>query len=379
MNNGFQFRRARAIARKEVMHIMRDPFTLIVALLIPVFLTIMFGYAIDFDLRHVKTAVYDADVSQTSRMIYQKFMNSKYFDIEEISTLIKNPEMPLAREHAKVSLIIPHKFEENLFNGRGAVGQILIDGSDNTTSGLIVGYVAGMASSLNDQFLKSRGFGSKTPAESFSFVPRYLFNPEQTSSWFIVPGLACVILSILSILLTSLTIAREWETGSMELLLSTPARPSEIIFGKLLPYVFLGLLALSFIYAAARLVFGIPFTGSHIAYLVGSLIFIECYLSMGLFISVVAKNQQLAMQMSILVGYMPSMLLSGFIFPIENMDKIWRIFTMFFPARWYMTICRASYLKGASFEHMWIPFLALSILGTILFFSAIKKFRGNLE
>lgn len=377
MNKSFQLRRARAIARKEVMHIMRDPFTLIVALLIPVFLTVMFGFAIDFDLRHVKTAVYDADVSQTSRTIYQKFMNSKYFDIEEIGTLINNPEMPLAREHAKVSLVIPHKFEENLFNGRGAVGQILIDGSDNTTSGLIVGYVSGMISSLNEQFLKSRGFGSST--RSASFVPRYLFNPEQTSSWFIVPGLACVILAILAVLLTSLTVAREWETGSMELLLSTPARPPEIIFGKLLPYVFLGLVALSFIYVAARLVFKIPFTGSHLAYLIGSLIFIECYLSMGLFISVVAKNQQLAMQMSILVGYMPSMLLSGFIFPIENMDKIWQYFTMLFPARWYMTICRASYLKGASFEQMWLPFLALSILGTILFFSAIRKFKGNLE
>lgn len=377
MREGFRFRRAKAIARKEVMHILRDPFTMIVALVIPVFLTVMFGFAIDFDLRHVKTAVFDADMSQTSRMVYQKYLNSRYFDIAEIAPLVANPELPLARERAKVSLVLPHRFEEDLGNGRGATGQVLIDGSDNTTAGLIVGYVAGMTASLGEQFLEGRGLGS-TP-RAVSFVPRYLFNPEQTSSWFIVPGLSCVILSILSVLLTSLAIAREWETGSMELLLSTPARPSEIVFGKLIPYVFLGLVALSFIYASARLIFGIPFAGSHLAYVVGSLLFIACYLSMGLFISVAAKNQQLAMQMSILVGYMPSILLSGFIFPIENMDRIWQILTMFLPARWYMTVCRASYLKGASFEHLWMPLLLLAILGVVLFSLAVRRFRGNLE
>lgn len=377
MKKTFQFRRARAIARKEVMHILRDPFTLVVALLIPVFLTIMFGYAIDFDIRDVHTAVYDDDLSQTSRTVYQKFMNSGYFDIVKIAPLVTNPEQALARERAKIAIVIPHKFEENLFNGRGATMQVLIDGADNTTSGLIVGYVAGLMSAINTEFVQSQGVGN--PTNTVSFVPRYFFNPEQTSSWFIVPGLACVVLSILSILLTSLTIAREWETGSMELLLSTPARPSEMIVGKLFPYVVLGLIAMSFIYVAARLVFGIPFAGSHLTYLVGTLVFIACYLSMGLYISVVAKNQQLAMQLSLLIGYMPSMLLSGFIFPIENMDKIWRIFTMLFPARWYMTICRACYLKGASLEDLWLPFLALVILGSIIFFAAIKRFKGNLE
>lgn len=377
MRKAFQFRRARAIAKKEVMHILRDPFTLVVALVIPVFLTIMFGYAIDFDIRDVRTAVFDADVSQTSRTVYQKFTNSGYFDIVEMAPLVENPEEPLARENAKISLVIPHRFEENLFNGRGATMQVLIDGADNTTSGLIVGYVAGLMTAINTEFARSQGVGQQP--KTVAFVPRYLFNPEQTSSWFIVPGLACVILSILSILLTALTIAREWETGSMELLLSTPARPSEMIVGKLFPYVVLGLIAMSFIYAAARLVFGIPFEGSHLAYLAGSLIFIGCYLSMGLYISVVARNQQLAMQISLLVGYMPSMLLSGFIFPIENMDRIWRLFTMLFPARWYMTICRACYLKGASFEDLWLPFVALLILGGLLFFSAIKRFKGNLE
>lgn len=377
MRQAFKMRRALAIAKKEVMHIQRDPFTIIFALVIPVFLTLMFGFAIDFDIRNVHTAVYDADMTQTSRSVYQAFMNSDYFNIVKTSPLVENPVFPLAREKAKVSLIIPHKFEENVFNGRGGQVQVLIDGADNITSGLVVGYVQGLATRLNADFLVDHNPAALSKV--VQVTPRYLFNPEQKSSWFIVPGLATVILAILSILLTSLTIAREWETGSMELLLSTPARPSEIIFGKLLPYTVLGIIATVFIYIGARTVFGIPFRGSYLAYFASSLLFIGNYLSMGLFISIAAKNQQLAMQISIMAGYMPSMLLSGFVFSISNMERGWQAFTGIFPARWYMTICRACYLKEAGFSDLYIPFIALTVLGLLFFFAAVKKFKGNLE
>lgn len=373
----FKFRRAIAIAKKEVMHIMRDPFTMVVALVIPVFLTVMFGFAIDLDIHDVRMAVYDADISQSSRIVYQKFIDSKYFVINRVAPLIARADRPLTMEKSKLSLIIPHKFEEDLYNGRGAVAQVLLDGSDNTTVNLVAGYVSGIETALNRQFYES--LAPQPPVKLVKVTPRFLFNPEQKSPWFIVPGLSVVILAILSILLTSLTIAREWETGSMELLLSTPARPAEIILGKLLPYIALGLIALAFIYVAARLVFGVPFTGSYLAFITGSLLFIGTYLSMGLFISVVAKNQQLAMQMSLMAGYMPSMLLSGFIFSIPNMDTIWQWFTAILPARWYMTICRACYLKGASFGDLIVPFAALIILGLIMFTAATKKFKGTLE
>lgn len=377
MTGNFKFRRAIAIARKEVMHIMRDPFTMIVALVIPVFLTVMFGFAIDLDIHDVRMAVFDADISQSSRLVYQKFIDSKYFVINKVDPLVARADRPLTMEKSKLSLIIPHKFEEDLYNGRGAVAQVLLDGSDNTTVNLVAGYVAGIETALNQQFYES--LAPQPPLRLVKVTPRFLFNPEQKSPWFIVPGLSVVILAILSILLTSLTIAREWETGSMELLLSTPARPAEIILGKLLPYVALGLIALTFIYIAARLVFGVPFTGSYLAFITGSLLFIGTYLSMGLLISVVAKNQQLAMQMSLMAGYMPSMLLSGFIFSIPNMDTIWQWFTALLPARWYMTICRACYLKGASFGDLIVPFVALIILGLVMFTAATKKFKGTLE
>ena len=377
MTKTFKFRRAIAIARKEVMHIMRDPFTMVVALVIPVFLTIMFGFAIDLDIHDVRMAVYDADMTQSSRIVYQKFIDSKYFVINNVAPLVARADRPLTMEKSKLTLIIPHKFEENLYNGRGAVAQVLLDGSDNTTVNLVAGYVAGIETALNQQFYES--LAPQPPVKLVKIVPRFLFNPEQKSPWFIVPGLSVVILAILSILLSSLTIAREWETGSMELLLSTPARPSEIILGKLLPYVALGLIALSFIYVAARLVFGVPFTGSYPAFITGSLLFIWTYLSMGLFISVVAKNQQLAMQMSLMSGYMPSMLLSGFIFSIPNMDTVWQWFTALLPARWYMTICRACYLKGASFGDLIVPFAFLIVLGLVFFTAATRRFKGTLE
>ena len=377
MTGTFRFRRARAIAKKEVMHILRDPFTIIVALVIPVFLTIMFGFAIDLDIHDVRLAVYDADMTQTSRIVYQKFTDSGYFRINEMAPLVYRADRSLAMEKSKLSLIIPHKFEEDLYNGRGAVAQVLFDGADNTTMNLAIGYVSGIEAALNEEFIES--LAPQPKVKSVRVVPRFLFNPEQNSQWYIVPGLSVVILAILSILLTSLTIAREWETGSMELLLSTPARPSEIILGKLLPYIALGLIALTFIYLAARLVFGVPFNGSYAAFITGSLLFIATYLSMGLLISVVAKNQQLAMQMSIISGYMPSILLSGFIYSITNMDRIWQILTALLPARWYMDICRACYLKGASFGDLIVPFAALIILFLILFTAATKKFKGTLE
>jgi ABC-2 type transport system permease protein len=371
MKRGFHPRRAKSIARKEVMHILRDPFTMVVALVIPVFLTIMFGFAINFDIRNVHLAFFDADLTRTSRHVQQTFTNSTYFKIVEGHILTRSPDKPLAMEKAKISLVIPHGFEQDLGNGRGAHAQVLLDGADNTTVGLIMGYVSGINQSLNKPLTK--------PNPGVTVVPRFLFNPEQTSSWFIVPGLSVVILSILSILLTALTIAREWENGSMELLLSTPATPAEIIVGKLSPYVVMGFVALAFIYVSARLVFGIPFTGSYVAYILGSLLFLATYLSMGLLFSIISKKQQLAMQMSLMAGYMPSMLLSGFIFSIQNMTPFWQWFTALMPARWYMTICRACYLKGAGVTDLVIPFAAMLVLGTVFFALAKKRFRGDLE
>jgi ABC-2 type transport system permease protein len=208
---------------------------------------------------------------------------------------------------------------------------------------------------------------------------RFLFNPELNSRWFVIPGLAVLVLAVIAILLTALTIAKEWENGSMELLLSTPVKPIEIIIGKIAPYTVLSFLGVLLIYLASRIVFGIPFRGSHLVFVVGCLLFLGAYLAMGLLISVIARKQQISMMIAIVTGLLPSLLLSGFVFPIESMPLFFRYFTMIFPARWFMIICRGVFLKGAGITELIVPFTALIILNLILIGAALKKFRRDLE
>lgn len=366
------WRRIAAVARKEVAHIVRDPFTLAMALIVPVILITIFGLAIDLDLRGIQLTVFDSDQTQSSRVLSQSFTTSGYFVTVE-RPLERNPEAIINQGIARVVLIIPRGFEEDLDSGRTGNVQVLIDGTDNSTVGVIGGYLAGIEAAA------ARKLDPNRVSPLLTIVPRYLFNPELKSSWFIVPGLSVVILSVLSILLTALTVAREWELGSMELLLGTPLSPLEIVIGKILPYMGLGLGGTVLVYVAARVGFGVPFTGNHIVYLFGTLLFLTTYLAQGIFISVIAKRQQVAMQMAILSGFLPSILLSGFVFSIENMPPFWQLFTMILPARWYMMIARGSYLKGAGFHDLIIPFVALSILCALLMFAAIKRFRGDLE
>ena len=208
---------------------------------------------------------------------------------------------------------------------------------------------------------------------------RFLFNPELNSRWFIVTGLFVVAVGVLSILLTALTVAREWETGSMELLLSTPVRPLEIILGKLAPYMGLCLGAVALVYAAARLAFGVPFRGNHLVFLLACVLFLACTLAQGLLISVVTRQQQLAMQLSNITGLLPATLLSGFIFPVESMPLFFRVLTSLLPPRWFIDCCRGIFLKGAGLRELAVPLGALTLIATGLILLATKKFKRDLE
>lgn len=365
-------RRIKAIARKEVRHILRDPFTLAMALFAPVLLVLIFGFAIDLDIHDIDLAVFDEDSTQASRVLSQTFTNSGYFKVVD-SRWEVDPERSLRSNAAKVALVIPKQFEEHLAAGRAAGVQLLVDGSDSSVVGPIMNYLGGIQLSASKKLAPARS------SEGVQIVPRYLFNPEQQSAWFIVPGLSVVILAIISILLTALTVAREWETGSMELLLSTPVSPAEIIAGKISPYMALGIMGTLLVYVAARVFFGVPFAGSHLLFFIGTMLFLCTYLALGLLISVVARNQQLAMQMSIIAGYLPSILFSGFIFSIQNMSAFWQYFTMILPARWYMQISRGCYLKDPDLEHLLTPYAALIIIAAVLVVAATRKFRRTLE
>jgi len=375
-SQNFRFSRALAISKKEVFHILRDPFTLVMALGLPVFMVVMFGLAIEFNVKNVGLAVSDSDQTQSSRRLIDTFSSSSYFITHSIHSPLEGLDH-IASEKTRAALIIPPHFEKDLFAGRGAVTQILVDGSDNSTVGPVLGYIGSI------QNIASQRIGGIEPEVNapgtYELRSRFLFNPELNSRWFVVPGVAVVVMSMLTVLLTALTIAREWENGSMELLLSTPVQPLEIIVGKLAPYGALGLIAVTFVYLIARVIFGVPFVGHLWVFGLGCILFLVTYLAQGLLISITTRNQQVAMQVAMMTGMLPSQLLSGFIFPVESMPKFFRYFTMIFPARWFMKIARDTFLKGSSVIDLSGSFLALILSGLLMIFLGTRRFRRNLE
>jgi drug efflux transport system permease protein len=364
--------RAAAIARKEVYHVMRDPFTLLMSLALPAVMVFIFGFAIEFNVKNIHLAVVDADHTRASRQAAEAFGSSGYFILDHLAS--PNAAFDaLTGDRDRAALIVPGGFQKDLYAGRVAQAQLLLDGSDNSTVGPILNYIGSI------QTIGARRLADFNPPPALSLKTRFLFNPELNSRWFVIPGLTVVVMAILSVLLTSLTVAREWENGSMELLLTTPVEPIEIIVGKLAPYAFLGLAAVAFIYLMSRFVFGIPFKGSLITYGAGCILFLATYLAQGLLISVTTRKQQIAMQIAMMSGLVPAQLLSGFIFPIESMPTFFQYFTMLLPARWFIVIARESYLKGSSLVEMGGAFTALAVLCAIMVVVSTRKFKRDVE
>jgi ABC-type multidrug transport system, permease component len=363
--------RTLSIARKEMAHILRDPFTLAMVIAMPIVMVLFFGYAIEFNLRKIPLGVFDPDKSESARELESIFTSSGYFVAKSFSSP-RNLLQGIEEGKVKTALLFNKGFEKELGNF-GSNVQVLLDGTDNSSAASVLGYLGGLQRRAQVHFYPD------LPRPPLDLQTRFLFNPELRSRWFVVPGLAAVIIALLSILLTALTVAREWENGSMELLLSTPVTPIEIIVGKLAPYAVMGLFAVFFVFALAIFVFQVPFQGSLFLYLIASLIFILTYLCQGLLISVVTRKQQLAMQMAMLSGLLPTILLSGFIFPIEHMPKFFKILTMAIPARWYIEISRRIYLRGAGITNMWFEYLMLLILFGILLTISVKKFKKDVE
>jgi ABC-2 type transport system permease protein len=370
--NAFNPHRAYSIARKEVMHILRDPFTLALALGLPVLLVTFFGYAIDFEVKNVTLAVSDRDGGQAARRLKDIFSSSGYFRLVEPASGESQLGM-LDSGRAAAALFIEPDFSRKLKGGTPVTAQFVLDGSDNSKGAAVMGYLPGI------QAAAARRLAGVDAAAPISEETRFLYNPELNSRWFTVPGLAAIIIGLLAILLTALTVAREWENGSMELLLATPVRPLEIIAGKLAPYGALVLAGVFFVYLVSRFVFGVPFAGSHLLYLAACLLYVTAALSQGLMISVMTRQQQVAMQFSMISGLLPSMLLSGFIFPVESMPAFFRYFTMILPPRWFMAASRGIILKGADLRELAVPFLALGLLSAGMLALALIKFKTDLE
>jgi ABC-2 type transport system permease protein len=342
-------RRTWAVARKEVRQIARDPLSLVMLIGLPAFMLVLYGFALNFDVRHVALAVQDLDGSRASRDLLGAFVNSTYFDVTAVAGAGDDLERITRTRAAKAVLVLPRGYGRELAAGRSGAVQLLLDGTDATTAQTILGYAASIASEANARLLHGAlaRAGSSAP-DPTAYEPRVFYNPELRSSQFLVPGLIGFLLMLTAVLSTALSVVREKERGTMEQIRVSPVRTAELILGKATPYLVISLLATAVIILAARVLFGVAVRGSYLDLFVATVLYLLGALGFGLLISTIADSQALAFQISLLTSLLPALLLSGFIFPIRTMPLPLRALTNLVPARHFLVVLRGIILKGAS-------------------------------
>jgi len=373
--------RLAAIAMKEVVQILRDARSLIIVVLMPVVLVLLFGYGVNLDLKGLPVYVLDRDGSQQSQDLLKHFQSSEYFHL--IRVVSGYPELKHALDDgsAKMGLVIPWDFSQRLHDGRPVEIQALIDGSDDNTANVLIGYSQAVVQSYSAQiqidWLRARGLAIQPAA--MSVETRTWYNEDLESSAFIIPGVLALVMSVIGAFLTSLTIAREWERGTMEQLISTPVTAMEIMLGKLAPYFVLGMLDTVISALIAIYWFHVPFRGSWITLMAASALFMIVVLSLGFFISVLAKNQFAASQIALLITFLPAFLLSGFLFSIEQMPIALQWITRILPARYYVSALKNIFLKGTPASMLYAELIPLVVFALALGFVATRSFHKRLE
>ena len=363
-------RKIKFIAQKEVRHILRDSRSLMIAILMPIMMTFLYGYAINLDIKNIKIAILDFDNSTESRDLVSKFYNSGYFHRPSSPTTISDPEKILRAGDASAVLVIKSGFARAVTDLSPFQLGIILDGSDANSAAAAASYSSVIFTRYMQEKLPE---GIQIPG--IELAPRILYNGDLKSSHFFVPGLIAIILMMISALLTSVTIAREKETGTMEQLLTSPVTPRQIIIGKVIPYIFLALLDGILVIIFALIIFGVPFAGSTLLLLFFGLIYISAALSLGILISTLVPTQQLAMMAAQLITMLPSVMLSGYIFEIRNMPQLLQYVTYLIPARYFILILRGIMLKGSNLFALWHEAAFLIALTAILLFIASKRFK----
>jgi ABC-2 type transport system permease protein len=371
------------LARKEILHILRDPRSLYGSLVMPIVLLILFGYAITFDVKHIPLAVVDQDHSSLGRELISRMEGSAYFDLRRLSSSSTAVGKLLDESEVKAIIVIPKNFSRDLSKAQDSTLQLLIDGSDNNTAQVALGYISSLVQTFSSNIilekLNRQGASFQGGIPPIDIKPSVWYNPDLRSTNFIVPGIIAVVMMVLASISSSLTIAREWETGTMEQLISTPAKPLEITIGKLLPYFFLGFVQISLVILVGTLVFKVPLKGNILFLFCTAAVFLVCGSGIGLLISTITRSQQLAYMFSILFTLLPSFILSGFIFPISSMPRIIQFFTYLVPARYFLIILRGIFLKGNGILILWPQTLALLVFASVIVFACAKRLRLSLE
>jgi drug efflux transport system permease protein len=376
-----QWHRLNAIARKEVIQIRRDLRSLLIIVAMPLLLMHAFGYGVSFDIKHIPVFVYDREGSQQSQDLLKHFQASEYFSVVQSVASYAGLVQALDAGWCRVAIVIPSDFSEKLKTG-GPVGvQALLDATDNNTANVSVGYSEAVIQSYNRkvqlEWLQRHGQITLQPAVSVD--ARTWFNEDLESTANIVPGVVAIVMAVIGSFLTSLTIAREWERGTMEQLVSTPVTPLEVMIGKLVPYFVIGLFDTALCAGIGIWWFDVPFRGHWSVFLFSSTLFLTVVLSLGYFISVVAKSQLAASQAALIATFLPAFLLSGFIYPIDQMPAGIQVITHLIPARYFMTISRDVFLKGTSIDLIFNELLALGIFALLLTFLATRAFHKKLS
>jgi ABC-2 type transport system permease protein len=373
------YRRLRAVCIKELHHITRDSWSLAMALAVPVLMLLLFGFALSLDVDRIPTMIYDLDQTSQSRDLIRQFQGSRFFDVRSLVSDYAEIERGIDRGRILIGVAIPRDYSRQLGAARTAPVQILLDGSDSNTASIALGYVEslvrGYSLQLRTQALNRRGGERLTPPVDARL--RVWYNNSLESKNYVVPGLIAVVLQIIAALLTSLTIAREWEMGTMEQVLSTPLRPAEMVLGKMLAYFAVGLADATIAVIVGVFVFQVPFRGSLPLLALSICLFLFGALFWGIFVSAAAKTQLQAYQLGVLSSFLPAFLLSGFIYSIDTMPPVIQVITHIVPSRYVVTILKGIFLKGVGMSVLWVELGFLTLYAALVFLMATRKITGK--
>jgi ABC-2 type transport system permease protein len=376
--SGFSWGRAWAVLAKEFTQMRRDRITFAMMLGIPIVQLMLFGYAINSDPRHLPTAVLVQDNGAFSRSVLSAMTHSTYFDITRVAHTSAELDRMMARGQAQFTVTIPSDFSRRVLRGDDAQVLVEADASDPTATGGAIAALATLPAVALQHDFKGAAVGQPTGQPPFQVVVHSRYNPEALTSYNVVPGLLGVVLSLTLVMMTALGVTREIERGTMESLLATPVQPAEVMVGKLAPYVVVGLVQTAVILTLARGLFGVPMQGGWLALGTGTLLFIVGSLALGFLISTLASNQRQAMQLS-LFYMLPSILLSGFMFPFSGMPVWARTIGSVIPVTHFLRIVRGALLKGHGFAEMWPSLGALGLIVLGISVLAVMRYRTTLD
>jgi ABC-2 type transport system permease protein len=372
-----------AIGRKELIRIRRDPRTLGIMIIYPLFMLVLYGFGIRYDVTSVSLAVLDCDRSQTSRAFLERFFTTDYFvRAAEANSYAELTEL-LDRGRARVGLVIPAKFGQKITLREKVAVQALVDGTDNNTAQIALGYFTAIAQSYSIEVVLDRlrhiSYPPPFDIPALKAESRVWYNPDLKSTHFIVPGLIALIMMMVGAMMTAITIVQEKESGSIEPLIVSPVRPMELVIGKLLPYVLFAMLDMMLVILMAYLVFDVSIRGSFPLLVCMALLYLTVVLGLGVVVSTLTDTVQSAMLFAFLISLLPSILLSGFVFPIENMPAVLQGLSFLVPARYFLEIIRGIYLKGTGLSEFWPQVLCLAGFAFGLLSVSALRFKKRLD